>query len=899
MIEPRLRRTVPDYTSIVEILLGSNGFDAPRFVARKLVSLIEMGARVMTKAAQYDWGLRAVRAIIAVASKRKLASPEKDEEQVICDAVVETFLARNLDSDAQTFVTLVRAVFAGAQLDLAAGEKEWTGRIVEAMQSSDGGRTFECTSTFVRKCKQLSDALDVRHSTLLLGPAGSGKTVCREMVGAARERMGSDGRRAQLQVHTIDPKACTLNDLYGHMAKNVWNDGILSWCMRTMINDEHEGHEGAGERWLVLDGDIEASWVESLNTVMDDNKMLTLANNERIKLGDHSRLVFEVDSLAYVSPATVSRVGIVALNAYDVGWLAKLRSCLSGATAPVGHSNLELSASNVFKGGGKLGAVLIELIEHIVSSAFAAIRTWQRPRAHSEVSLAETIARVLDALLTSTELKTSQLVSAPLAQARAFLEACVQFATIWGVGGSPSEEATDRQGPGRPCVQFDGFCGRHRPQFDSFWRREFATSAVPVPVEGTVFDYLLTFDPAKPLEATWVPWARMVPAYSGNGRSLKEVVVPTVDMTRASWLTRVLLHVKAPVLLVGSTASSKTVTLQLTARELPKEVWRCSAGVLDAFSSYPMLRSLIEHNTDKRRARVRGPPGGAERLLLLLDDISMPAVDTYGSQKVLCLLRQVIARQSMFSRADHGLTTRLEGLQYMAAMNPAHGTGTISPRLCRLFCPLTMLAPDADAMRHIYGTVLGAHLAPCDPRVRQVGAQLVAAAVGLHTSLAASFEPSTARCHYVWDLRAPAALFGACVAFAAPETCVDPVQLGRLFAHETRRVYRDRLVSMREVEEFEALLEGQLRAHLTGVDAGAICVEPNMFIAHAEVHMHMHVSSPCHAHACVELNLFSPTLRVRRRTGGAHATSRSPVTSWRACWTAASPRSTRRTLWAR
>ena len=57
-----------------------------------------------------------------------------------------------------------------------------------------------------------------------------------------------------------------------------------------------------------------------MNTVMDDNRVLTLASNERIPLAPSMRLLLETHSMAHCSPATVSRGGVIFINADDVGW---------------------------------------------------------------------------------------------------------------------------------------------------------------------------------------------------------------------------------------------------------------------------------------------------------------------------------------------------------------------------------------------------------------------------------------------------------------------------------------------------------------------------------------------------------------------------------------------------
>ncbi|CAB1116950.1 unnamed protein product [Ectocarpus sp. CCAP 1310/34] len=665
----------PDLKPICENMLMSEGFQKARTLAIKFVTLYELSSDLLSKQFHYDWGLRAVKSVLRMAGMLKRGEPNLDEAAILMRALRDFNTPKIPAHDTPIFLRLIADLFMG--LEVATKMDETLKQKVVSVSTEWG---LQIDDTFVLKTVQFQELLDVRHSVMLLGPAGCGKSTIWKTL-AQTHNMNKPKKTCV--VETVNPKAVTGDELYGYMtlAKD-WKDGVLSIVMRGMSkNFSDQGfYEYQTYKWVVLDGDIDAVWIESMNTVMDDNKVLTLVSNERVPLSDAMRMVFEINSLKNATPATVSRAGILFIN----------------ETATREDANERQVLPSLFE-------KYVEATRTIVRKGFKEVTPL---RVLNKVC---TIVYLLEGLLEDVppEKKTSDL-----------MEQFFVFALMWAFGGPMVVDKSDD----------------YRRKFSEEFLSTFAGQKIPK--EGTCFDYFYDWqsDGFKGW-STQVPDYQPIPIGVGPGETpFSQLAVSTNDTVRMSYIMNKLVRRSKFLMLVGTAGTGKTSIIKEYLRSLDKDAdGLLSVNInMNYFTDSAALQQELEMNIDKRSGRRFGPPT-TKRLITFLDDMNLPYVETYGTQNAIALLTQIVGYGTFFDRVDLGFRKEIVDVQFLSAMNPTAGSFEICERLQRHFATFACQMPSVSDLKLVYSSILSGHMLGWGDSINTMCARVVDASIFIHS----------------------------------------------------------------------------------------------------------------------------------------------------------------------
>ncbi|KAH1023596.1 hypothetical protein HUJ04_012770 [Dendroctonus ponderosae] len=760
---------VPDFELICEIMLVAEGFQEAKVLARKFITLYTLCKELLSKQDHYDWGLRAIKSVLVVAGSLKRGDPGRPEEEVLMRALRDFNIPKIVTDDTPVFMGLIGDLFPALEVP-----RKRDADFEKTVKQATIDLLLQPEDNFILKVVQLEELLEVRHSVFIVGNAGTGKsqvwkTLFRTYVNMKRKPIFND----------LNPKAVTNDELFGiiNPSTREWKDGLLSVLMRDQANVG-----GENPKWIILDGDIDPMWIESLNTVMDDNKVLTLASNERIALTPTMRLIFEISNLRTATPATVSRAGILYINPQDLGWNPYVTSWIETRENGAEKSNL------------------IMLFDKYIPICLENVRTrFKKITPIPEISHISMLCHLLESVLTPQ--------NTPTDCPKDWYELYFAFCCVWAFGSSMfQEQATD-----------------YRIEFTKWWVNEFKT--VKFPPQGTVFDYYIDDETKQ-----FVSWIEKVGRFELDPDApLQAVLVHTAESIRIKYFLDLLMEKRRPVMLVGNAGCGKTVLVTEKLTSL-SENFAVTNIAFNFYTSSEMLQKIMEKPLEKKAGRNYGPPGN-KTLIYFIDDMNMPEVDAYGTVQPHTLIRQHLDYNHWYDRGRLSLKD-IHNCQYVSCMNPTAGSFTVNPRLQRHFYVFAVNFPGLDALTSIYQTILSQHLCNSEFKFPSVVTKLcdniVAASIVLHHKVSQVFLPTAIKFHYIFNLRDISNVFQGLL-FSSMDCLNQPSDLVRLWLHECQRVYGDKLTDEKDIDAFSKLQTDVFKKNFEEIDESVVFERPNIY----------------------------------------------------------------------
>ncbi|EUB63753.1 Cytoplasmic dynein 1 heavy chain [Echinococcus granulosus] len=819
-----LAMTQPDRQLIAQVMLYSQGFRTAELLSNKVVPLFKLCDEQLSPQSHYDFGLRALKSVLVSAGnvKRDRIKRIKDElhskneavnesniaehlpeQEILIQSIMETMVPKLVAQDIPLLYSLLKDVFPGVSYSASPMEdlRRELKRVCEEMYlvySDDTSDSGTGGALWVQKVLQLYQITCIHHGLMMVGPSGSGKSMAWRALLKALERVeGIEG-----VAHVIDPKSISKDSLYGYLDPNTreWTDGLFTHTLRKII-DSIRG-ESQKRQWIIFDGDVDPEWVENLNSVLDDNKLLTLPNGERLGIPPNVRIMFEVQDLRYATLATVSRCGMVWFSEDIVTPEMVMTNFLRYLqNVPVDEDedadlSFAVSASLTAPSAGG-DQVVSSPVEGAPVSVSPTIQT-QRDIANmlvphfgsnGLVSRCLEFAKDLDHIMDFTQLRAltslfsllKQAVRAvlvhnashtdfpmPVDQMESFVSKSLVNGIIWSMAGDGSANV--------------------RMQMSDFVRQ---VTTIPLPPPGMpIIDYEVA------VTGEWQPWINKVPIIEVESHKINtmDVVVPTLDTVRHEALLYTWLAEHRPMVLCGPPGSGKTMTLFSALRSLP-DMEVIGLNFSSATTPELMLKTFDQYCEYRKTPHglVLAPQQINKWLVFFCDEINLPNEDKYGTQRVISFLRQMLEHSGFYQTSDMQWV-RFERIQFVGACNPPTDPGRkpLSHRFLRHVPVVYVDYPGEMSLKQIYGTFNRAMLRML-PTLRSQADALTNAMVDFYLRSQKRFTIDM-QPHYIYSPRELTRWVRGIHEALKPLESLSVEGLVRIWAHEALRLFQDRLI---------------------------------------------------------------------------------------------------------
>jgi len=712
--------------------------------------------------------------VLVMAGYLKRKNPDLEENVTLIRALRDSNVPKFLSFDLPLFAGIISDLYPSVKIPAVA-----YGALKPEIENQLRLLQLQIVPDFVIKITQLLETQLVRHGVMIVGTASTGKSTNSMILAKTLTQLKNDGSEDPAHQLTktfcLNPKSITSDELFGSANPNTgeWKDGLVAVLVREAVADTTDN-----KKWVNFDGPVDAIWIENMNTVLDDNKMLCLANGERIKLPPTMTMMFEVNDLSQASPATVSRCGMVYLEPVHLGW------------EPLIHTWVERFEPLFPQHAQDLGQWVLDVCQKTLP--FIRDDCQEAPGIPSlDANLVQAYLRMLSSFISEAHQLTPAGDSKPVKneqESRNLICAYCAMCAIWSLGANLHENS--------------------RPKFVNFIRPLLKQICERVPSEGDLYAYCINDETAD-----FIQLSSLVPTFNFDpDEAFFNILVPTGETVGQQLLLENLMMAGYHVLFSGETGVGKSVGIQQFTNTAGEKYATATAN-FSAQTTTSNVVDLFENRLERKRRNLLGAPPG-KTMLFFIDDVNMPMLEKYLAQPPIELLRQVIDSKGFYDKKKL-FWKNVQDVQFILACGPpSGGRMPVTPRLFRHFNMVWMTALSEEAMNRIFANILGGWLGHVKPELEECAVPIIKATVELFFRISEDLLPTPVKCHYTFNLRDPSKMVQGMLMVSVKHSLTKRQDLLELFLHEACRQFRDRLIDDTDRDWFNNAVSERLNSHL-------------------------------------------------------------------------------------